>query len=199
MVTRELNTKRVLLHLLRNISIPCTITLLASQLGLSRVGIWKILKQFEDDKYITLTAVGAGKTSAFLVNLNWENQLVEKTLSLFLTEEAIKQRRWQVNFADLEKVTDFVILYGSILTSAQQAHDIYILGITPIKNFVKIQQIIDSVQKTQPKKIHSLNFTQIEFKTELKKQNSALTDSIKKGVILFGQEKFVQFMKEIKK
>ena len=99
----------------------------------------------------------------------------------------------------MEKVTDFVILYGSILTSAQQAHDIDILGITPIKNFVKIQQIIDSVQKTQPKKIHSLNFTQIEFKTELKKQNSALTDSIKKGVILFGQEKFVQFMKEIKK
>jgi len=199
MVTRDLTAKRVLLHALKDFTDTHTITTLARELGLSRVGIWKVLKKLEGDKYIILKTIGKGKTSTSMVTLNWSNPLVEKRLSFYLTEEALKQRRWQVNFGDLDRVTDYLILYGSILHSQQQANDIDILGITSKKNFIKIQNIIDKIQKTQSKKIHSLNFTDSEFKTELKKQNKTFIGAIKRGVVLFGQDKFIKFMKNIAK
>ena len=115
-------------------------------------------------------------------------------LSLYLAEEALKQRRWQVNFAELDRITDFLILYGSVLHSPKEANDIDILGIAQKKNFVKIQGVLDKAQKTQSKKIHSINFTRDEFKSEFKKQNKAFIDAVKKGVILFGQDKFVKFI-----
>ncbi len=199
MVTRELAPRRVLLHLLKDFSGTHTITTLAKGLGLSRVGIWKVLKKLKEGKYVSLKSVGKGKTSASIVKINWENPLVEKTLSLYLTEEAIKQRRWQVNFLELENVVDFAILYGSILHSPQEARDIDILGVAHKKNFVKIQAVNDKVQKTQSKKIHAINFTENEFKTELQKSNKAFIDAIRKGVILFRQENFVKFMEEVTK
>ncbi|HLC97891.1 MAG TPA: hypothetical protein VJC21_03875 [Candidatus Nanoarchaeia archaeon] len=199
MVTSNVATKSVLLHLLKDFYSTHTISLLAKELGLSRVGIWKILKKFESSKYVLLKNVGTGKTSAFIITLNWENPLVEKLLSLYLTEEALKQKRWQVNFIDLERVTNFVILYGSILPSPQQANDIDILGIASKKNLVKIHTVLEKAQKTQSKKIHSINVIESEFKAELKKQNKAFIDAVKKGVILFGQDKFVMFMKGMAK
>lgn len=199
MITANLAPKKALLHLLKDFSSTHTITALAKELGLSRVGIWKILKKLEEGKYLSLKSVGKGKTSTSIVKINWENPLVEKTLSLYLTEEAIKQRRWQVNFTELEKVVYFSILYGSILYSSQEAGDIDILGIAPKKSFVKVQIAIDKAQKTQSKKIHAINFTESEFKAELKKPNKAFIDAIKKGIILFGQENFVKFMREITK
>lgn len=199
MVTRDLNTKKVLLHLLKDFSSTPTITLLATELGLSRVGIWKILKKLESEKYVVLKTAGRGKTSTFIIQLNWENPLVEKLLSLYLTEEALKQKRWQANFIDLERVTEFVILYGSILHSTLEANDIDILGIASKKNLVKIHNVLDKAQKTQSKKIHSINFTEKEFKWELKKQNKVFIDALKKGVVLFGQDKFVTFMRRMAK
>ena len=199
MVTRDLTVKRVLLCLLKDFSSTHTITTLAKELGLSRVGIWKVLKKLDESKYILVKTTGVGKTSTSIITLNWDNPLAEKTLSLYLTEEALKQRRWQVNFAELDKITDFLILYGSVLHSPQEANDIDILGIAKKKNFVKIQSVLDKVQKTQSKKIHLINFTEDEFKSELKKQNKAFIDAVKKGVILFGQDNFVKFMKGMAK
>ncbi|MBI2672037.1 hypothetical protein HYX16_03835 [Candidatus Woesearchaeota archaeon] len=199
MVTRDLTAKRVLLHLLKDFFSMHIITTLAKELSLSRVGIWKVLKKLDEGKYILIKTIGSGKTSTSIITLNWENPLVEKTLSLYLTEEALKQRRWQVNFAELDQIIDFLILYGSVLHSPKEANDIDILGIAKKKNFVKIQSVLDRVQKTQSKKIHPINFTEDEFKSELKKQNKAFIDAVKKGVILSGQDKFVKFMRGMAK
>ncbi len=199
MVIINLMSKKVLLHLLKDFSSTHTITTLAKELGLTRVGVWKILKRLEGDAYIVLKAVGKGKTSTYLVSLNWENPLVDKALSLFLTEEAIKHRRWQMNFSELENVVNFAILYGSVVQFPQESGDIDILGIASKKNFVKIQLVIDKVQKTQSKKIHSINFTESEFKSELRKPNKAFIDAVRKGIVLLGQENFVNFMNKMAK
>ncbi|MBI2147588.1 helix-turn-helix domain-containing protein [Candidatus Woesearchaeota archaeon] len=196
MVTRDLTAKRVLLHLLKDFSSTHTITALAKELSLSRVGIWKVLKKLEEDKYVVLKAAGTGKTNMFMIVLNWGNPLVEKTLSLYLTEEALKQRRWQVNFAKLGTVTNFLIVYGSILHSPQKANDVDIVGtVTGSNRFVSADRIINEVQKTQSLKIHPLFFGREELERELLKPNRAFIDAIKKGIVLFGQEKFVTFMR----
>jgi len=191
------NESLILKTLLKTLDVKLTITLLAKESKLSRVGIWKLLKKLEQRNLVLLSPLGTGKTSTYSVNLNWENSLLEKTLALILTEEAVKNKRWLENFRELENKTSFLILYGSILYSLKEANDIDLLGVTEENNFQEIGNLIDKIQKTQIKKIHFLNLTKEELKTELKKPNKVFTEAIKKGVILFGQEKFIKFIENL--
>ena len=195
---KKSNAKQILKILLEGFAIKPTITFLAKEAGMSRVGAWKLLKKMQSDKFIILSPIGAGKTSAYSISLNWNNPLVEKTLAVALTEDALKNQRWLNNFAELKEKTDFLIIYGSIISSPKEAGDIDILGVVSNKNkFVEIEESIKKIQKTQLKKIHALNFTQSEFKQELEKPNKAFIDAIKKGAVLFGQENFIKFIKNI--
>ena len=89
------NPKKVLLTLLKDFSTTQTITFLTKPLDLTRVAVWNILQKLAFEKYITLHQIGEGKTSTFIVKLNWDNILVEKALALYLTEEVLLQKRWE--------------------------------------------------------------------------------------------------------
>jgi hypothetical protein len=183
--------------ILKDFSLEHTITSLSKDIGNTRMGIWKTLKKLQSDKLIILTPVGKGKTSTYMIRLNWENRLVEKILVMLLTEEALKYPRWLDNFSELENKADFIILYGSILHSPKEASDIDLLGVvSDKKKFSGIHKIIEKIQITQIKKIHSMNFTEEELRKELiSQENPAFIDALKKGSILFGQEKFIKFVK----
>ena len=197
MEKNKTNTE-ILKVLLKQFTIKWTITSLAKELNLSRVGVWKILKKLEAERLILLSPIGKGKTSVININLNWENPILEKNLSLILTKDAFKNQRWLNNFKEIEDKLNFLILYGSIIHSPKEANDIDILGVVSNKNnFLSIEEIIKKIQKTQIKKIHSENFTQTEFKEEIKKPNKIFLEAIKKGVVIFGQEKFIKFIKEV--
>lgn len=185
--------------ILKGFSIEHTITSLSKDIGNTRMGIWKTLKKLQLDKLVILISAGKGRTSTYLVRLNWENPLVEKMLVILLTEEALKYPRWLDNFKELEDKADFIILYGSILHSSKEANDIDILGVVSDKRkFSEIHKIIDKIQITQIKKIHSMNLTEEELRKELISQkNLAFIDALKKGVILFGQEKFIKFVRKL--
>ena len=188
---------KILKILLKDLAIKPTITFLAKEVGMSRVGTWKVLKKLEAEKLVILSPIGTGKTSACSISLNWENPIVEKMLSLALTEDAIKNQRWLSNFKEIEDKADFLLIYGSIIHSPKEANDIDILGVTSKNKFLEIEESIQKIQKTQVKKIHALNLTPAEFKGELEKPNKALIDAVKKGIILFGQEKFIKLIKSI--
>ena len=192
------NYNLVLKYILKNVLEKITITKLAENLKITRVGAWKILKKMQSEKLINLSKISSGKTNTYIINLNWENPALEKRLSLYLTEEAMKNNRWINNFLELENKTDFLMIYGSILNYEANANDIDILGmVSDKKRFVEIEKIILKIQKTQIKKIHALFFTKQELLEEIKKSNNAFIDAIKKGVILFGQENFIKFLKDI--
>lgn len=189
---------KILKVLLKQFSENWTVTLLSKEIGISRAGVWKVLKELEKNELIILSSIGKGKTSTLRINLNFESSLLEKKLVLILFEEALKHKRWINNFEELKKFTDFTILYGSILHSEKDSNDIDILGVVSNKNnFLKIEKAIQKIQKTQLKKIHLENFTKKEFKKELKKPNKVFVDAIKKGVVLFGQEKFTKLIREV--
>ena len=98
----------ILKVLLKQFTIGWTITSLSKEIGMSRVGIWKVLKQLETKRLVLLTPIGDGKTSTFNIGLNWENPVLEKNLSLILTEDASKNQRWVNNFSELENKLDFL-------------------------------------------------------------------------------------------
>ncbi|HLC72639.1 MAG TPA: hypothetical protein VJH37_03595 [Candidatus Nanoarchaeia archaeon] len=171
-----------------------TITDLAREIGLTRVGMWKMLKKLESEKVILLSQIGSGKTSTYTVALNWGNPLVEKQLAVFFTEDALNYQRWLFSFAELEDKVEFLILYGSILHTPKKANDIDLLAVVSRKErFIQIEETLQKIQKTQVKKIHLISVTPSELSEELKKQNRAYSEVIKKGVILFGQEKFIKY------
>ncbi len=188
----------ILKIILKQFTTRWTITELSKEIKLSRTGTWKVLKKLESKKLIFLSKMNKGKTSTFNIALNWENPLLEKNLSLILTEESLKNQRWLYNFSELDKKTDFLILYGSILHSPKEAEDIDILGVVSNKNnFLLIENILQKIQKSQIKKIHLEIFTNNEFYNEIKKPNKIFIEAIKKGAVLFGQEKFIKFIKNI--
>ena len=190
-----IKANEIIKKLLKDFAAKHTVSSISKEIGMTRVGVWKILKKLESEKFIILSQISSGKTSAYIMSLNWDNPLVEKTLAVLLAEESIKNQRWLANFSELEKRVDFLIIYGSILTSSKEANDIDIISVlSNKKNFIEIEKIVSITQKTQLKKIHSLNFTETEFKNELKKPNKAFIDAIKKGVVLFGQERFIKFI-----
>jgi len=189
----------ILKILLKQFTFKWTITSLGEETNLSRVGIWKALKKLEYEKLIVLSSIGKRKTSTFIISLNWENPLLEKQLSLILTEEALNNKRWIKNFETLKDIVDFLILYGSILYSPREANDIDLAGVVSGEySFQKIEEALQKIQKTQSKKIHLENFTKKEFGKEIKKPNKIFIDAIKKGVILFGQEEFIKFVRDLK-
>ena len=190
--------KNILLILVKDFSAIHSITSIAKRLEVSRVGVWKVIKKLEEEKCVKVEAVGSGKTSTSIIRINLDSAIAEKTVTLYLTEEVEKQKRWMINFSGLQDVTDFTILFGSILRSTKEANDIDIIGVTKKAGFTKIQKIIDTAQKTQEKKIHSINFTKSEFKQELEKPNKAIIDAVRNGVVLFGQGNFVEFVKGMK-
>ena len=195
---KENTENKILKILLKQFSLNWTITSLSGEIKISRVGIWKVLKKLEREKLIILTQIGKGKTSTANIKLNWENPILEKRLSLILTEEALNHQRWLSNFEELNDKSEFTILYGSILTFPKEVNDIDILEVVSNKkNFLEIGKIIQKSQKSQIKKIHSESFTKTEFKEELKKPSKIFIDAIKKGVVLFGQENFIKFVSDI--
>ena len=190
----------ILKILLKDISKKHTVTSLAKERGISRVGSWKLLQELEKENLVLLTSIGPEKTSVREVSLNWDNPILEKTLALLLAEEALKQDKWRYNFKELKNHVDFLILFGSILHSPKEANDIDILSlVSDEENFAKIGKIITDIQITQSKKIHAINFTEKELKHELKEKNKAYLEALKKGVVLFGQENFIKFIEEISK
>ena len=166
---------------------------------MTHVGVWKALKKLETANLVILKATGNKKNSTYTAHLNWNNPLVEKTLSLAFEHEATSQRRWMINFAELENTVDFLIVYGSILVSPQKANDIDILSIVSKEHrSMEIERLIMKIQKTQLKHIHNIIFAPAGLKEELQKPNIAFVNAIEEGVILFGQDKFVAFMKELR-
>ncbi len=192
------SVSRVLESLLKDFAVRPTVTSLAKEIGLSRVGTWKLIKRMQSGKLIVLYKIGNGETSAYSMGLNWDNPLVWKNLALCLTENALTNQRWLNIFAELRNKLDFLVLYGSIINSPREANDIDVLGVVSNKSrFVEIEESIRNIQKTQIKKIHAINFAPAELRQELRKPNMAFVGAIKKGIVLFGQEKFIKFMESV--
>ncbi|MEK6937796.1 MAG: winged helix-turn-helix domain-containing protein [Nanoarchaeota archaeon] len=199
MMTLNKTAQGIMTILLKDLSTH-TATSLSEELKISRQGTWRILKKLEKEELIMLESIGKGKTSTLKIELNWDNEIIEKILTLSLTQEALKHNRWKFNFADLKEQVDFLILYGSVLHSPKEAEDIDIIGVvSKEKKLANLGNIVLKIQETQAKKIHSINLTQKEFKQELQRPNKVYLDAVKKGVILFGQENFIKFIKGLQK
>jgi predicted transcriptional regulator len=174
-----------------------TATELAERCNVTRQAIWKVLKNIISEGLIISRQLNTTKKSAKIFSLNFNNPLTKKALSFILTKEAMENERWVENFSELEKISNFVLLFGSILTDKTKAKDIDIIIVSEKKNLNIIHERTLEIQKVESKKIHTISLTKQEFSTEVKNKNKAYLDALKKGIILFGQDNFINQMEEL--
>jgi hypothetical protein len=187
-------SRTIITNLFRDFLSTHTVTSLSEELSKNRVGIWRELKNLQTKKIVRLSSVGAGKTNAYIVSLNWGNPLTEKLLDIYLMEDASREEKYKLEFRKVENATNFLIINE---TGLKKDKSMELINVVSDKNkFIKIQSPSDKDDE-QTKKITAVNFTERQFLDEIKKPNQGILKAIKSGVVLFGQEKFVDFMKDL--
>ena len=194
---QEKPKEKILKKLLKDFTKQYTLTAISQDIGMTRPGTWKVLKKLEKEELIILTAIGEGKTSAYKISLNWDNPLTELTLTTLLTKESLNYKRWKFNFEKLGQELEILILFGSIVHSPKEAGDIDIMCIAKENKLGKIGDIVLDIQQAQNKKIHSINLLYKELKQEINNKNKAYIEALKKGIVLFGQDNFVKFIRSL--
>ena len=95
-------------------------------------------------------------------------------LFIELMEESLKYERWRDNFKELGEKMEFLLFYGSILNSPNEANDIDVIGVFgDDAKYNGIDSILRKIQLSQVKKIHFIDFKEKGFKEELKRKNKA--------------------------
>ena len=194
---QEKPKEKILKKLLKDFIRQYTLTTIAQDIGMTRSGTWKVLKKLESEELIILTTIGERKTSAYKISLNWNNPLIESTLITLLTKESLNYKQWKFNFEKLEQELEILILFGSIVYSPKEAGDIDIMCIAKENKLGKIGDIVLDIQQTQNKKIHAINLLYKELKQEINNKNKAYIEALKKGIVLFGQDNFVKFIRSL--
>lgn len=194
---QEKPKEKILKKLLKDFTRQYTLTIIAQEIGITRSGAWKVLKKLESDELIILTAIGEGKTSAYKINLNWNNPLTEPLLIALLTKESLNYKRWKFNFEKLGQELEILILFGSTVYSPKKSGDIDIMCIAKENKLGKIRDIVLDIQQTQNKKIHAINLLYKELKQEINNKNKAYIEALKKGIVLFGQGNFIKFIRSL--
>ena len=104
--------------------------------------------------------------------------------------------RWIEEFRFLKEFDGFIILFGSILTKPGEARDIDLLIVQNKKELNQIKKYVSDKNKIMTKRVHALLQTKEDFLNDFKKRNKVILEAIKTGRVLFGQEKFINLLKE---
>ena len=163
-------------------------------LGISHVGAQKIFKRLLKDRLVTSRQIG--KSIIFKPRL--EDDYTCKLLAFLLADEANNNfKRWKEEFRQLFKKDRIVMLFGSAVNNYATAKDIDIMVVIKKADLREVKKIIDEKQELLPKRIHSIELTEGDLKNNLKKREKAIIDIVKNAIILYGQDRYVEAIKNV--
>ena len=160
------------------------------------MGALKILKKLEKENILKPKKIG----KATIYSINIKDNYARRYVELILSREELyanpKVKRW---IQELKKIknAELIILYGSVLKN-QEPNDIDTLFIVNKNKFQKLQKEIEETNKINIKKIHPLYQTFEDIIDNLKKKHKPLLNAIK-GIVISGQEKFIEVYNESRK
>ena len=161
-------------------------------MSISHVGAQKIFKRLHSSNILKFERIG----KSIIYKLRLEDDYVCKLISFLLADEANKHKRWMEEFNELYKEGRTIVIFGSVLKNYEKANDIDIMIIENKKD-EKIRKIIDEKDKILSKKIHLIQITYPNLMGNIKKKNKTIIDIIKNSIILYGQERYVNLMKNV--
>lgn len=164
---------------------------LARELGITRVGTFKALKELEGDGLVK--GKKFGKSTFYSVDLN--DNYTRKNLEILLIEKARQYPRWLDEFKDLCKQARLVILFGSILRDEDKAKDIDLLMVLDKDNNAQVNSLISGKNQILTKKIHAIKQTEEDFRKNIGKQDKIVISAIRYGVVLCGYDLLMEAVK----
>jgi predicted transcriptional regulator len=186
----------IVLKLLKDYEKEYNANNLAKEVGITSMGVLKILKRLEKDEI--LKSKEAGKAVFYKINIG--NEYAQKYI-LFLLQKELQEsspivKRW-INEIKGIKNAQIALLFGSILSKGKNAHDIDVLFVTNENNFSGLKKEIAEKDKISIKKIHPVFQTMHDFRQNIKNRDKIVVNAIKSGLIVYGHEKMIEMMKNI--
>lgn len=169
---------------------------LSKVIGITPMGALKILKRLEHESIVKSRKTG----KAIIYRINIEESYARKYVSLILVREAQyaapKAKRW-IDEVKKIKNADVAILFGSVLEKPNP-NDIDVLFITDQKRFPHLQREIRELNEINIKKVHPMYQTRSDIIKNIKNRDKPLLNAIK-GIVVFGEEKFLDIYNESRK
>ena len=194
-----LNLTKIVEFLFRNIPSRFNVNQISRELKISVGSAYKILKSLEKKSVLVSRKIGNG----IYYVLNLDNKEAENITELVLMESRNKSLSknshasiYAKDFKDGEKLSKAIILFGSILES-KDAKDVDALFIIDKGKSKAVEDFCMKLSNLRPKRINPLLMTMADFKENIKKQDRVITDILKKGVILFGEDTVINILRGV--
>ena len=166
---------------------------ISKTLKISHVGAQKIFKRLLKENIVTSRTIG----KSIIYKLNFNNSYVSPLIAFLLVDEADNFKRWKEEFKELSKEGRIVMLFGSTIKNYAHANDIDIMIVIDKKEVKEVDNILAKKEEILPKKLHSIKLTYTDLSNNLKKKQEAIMDIVKNAVILYGQDKYVEAIKDV--
>ena len=162
-------------------------------LGISHVGAQKIFKRLYNNNIVTSKKIG----KSIIYKLNLDNDYASRLIAFLLIEEADNFKRWKDEFKQLFKKNRIMLMFGSAIKDYSKARDIDIMAVIDKKDVKEVGNILKEKQKILPKNIHAIKLTHNDMLKNIKNKNKAMVDIIKNAIVIYGQDRYVEIMKNV--
>ncbi|MBU1204996.1 MAG: nucleotidyltransferase domain-containing protein [Nanoarchaeota archaeon] len=162
-------------------------------LSISHVGAQKIFKRLLNENLLTSKKIG----KSIIYKLRLEDDYISKLIAFLLADEANNFKRWKEEFKGLFKKDRIVMMFGSAIKTYNKAKDIDIMIVMDKKDIKEVNNILKEKQEILPKNLHAIKLTHKDLLENLKKKNKAIIDIVKNAIITYGQDKYVEIIKNV--
>ena len=193
MISLTKKERETLLILLKDFTSFYNSNSISKILKISHVGAQKIFKRLLQENLVIGKAIG----NSITYKLNFNNNYISQLLVFLLADEANNFKRWGEEFKELFKKGRIIMLFGSTVKNYANAHDIDLMIIMENKDIKEVNNILKKKEEVLPKKIHSIKLTHKDLLGNLKKREKAIIIIIKDAIILYGQNKYIEILKDV--
>lgn len=193
MATLTEKEKKALLVLLKDFTAFYNANSISKVLGMSRVGALKMFRRMEKGGLIRSQTIG----KSIVYKLRLEDDYVRKLAAFLLAEEANNFKRWKEEFKPLFRSNRIALLFGSSTINYEKAADIDLLVAVEKKEREEVEKLLEERRQVLPKKLHSIILTPRELLSNIKRKDAVILDIVRKGIILYGQDSYVEVMKNV--
>ncbi len=190
------NEIKVLLVLLKSYGIDYNANNLSKRVGLSPMGVLKILKRLEEQHILVSKTLG----KAVFYKPNYASGFAKKYLAFLLRKEVEdappRVKRWAKEVEVLQNHAEIGVLFGSVL-SKQQHEDVDLLVVLEQQQNEGLQNALEEVNKVNLKRIHAVIQSKMDLTENITKKNPVVQNAIKTGVVAFGQEELVEVIGDV--
>ena|SRR3989338_5624493 len=162
-------------------------------LNISHVGAQKIFGRLLKENLVVNKTIG----KSIIYKLNLENDYAKTLIAFLLADEANNFKRWKEEFKELFEKNRIIMMFGSAIKNYSQAHDIDVMLVIENKDVAEVNEILKTKGEILPKNLHVIKLTHKDLSENLKKKEKAMIDIVKNAIILYGQEKYVEILKDV--